>query len=370
MNSKEKIAIRVNELGQPIQEGRLLAKQAVFSDDFTPEENNAVALRAIHHPFQLAQLVSLSVQLLEEVLNHPDYEVFKLPKKRGGLRTITAPIGMTKKVQYRLNHYFQSYYSSIRPEVAYGFIRASSHDKTSPSIVGNAFVHVGKPHLYTLDLKDYFTSITAKQVYALLKSSLFGFNADIARALTLFVTYKGTLPTGSPTSPVIANFCSITLDQALQQFAQENGLLYSRYADDLTFSSDTLLTAEKREEIHQLIAAHGFKVNPKKERYRHPHQQHRVTGIIVNDKLNVDRTYLKKTRAMLHDLSVNGIAHATSKHFDEKVSSDHDSRCHQFAFRLKGRIDFIAQVRGKEDATAQKMKKDFWEVVEGLRVIK
>jgi RNA-directed DNA polymerase len=342
-----------------IEKGRLVATMALYDEDLTFEENKASLLLSITHPFQLAQLLRTPFSVLEKVLSHPEYDVFEIPKKRNGKRKITAPLGKTKTVQYRLNQLFQGYYSFIRPAVSYGFIRASSHDTTPPSIVGNAAVHVGKQHLYTLDLKDYFGNITTRQVYRLFTSEVFQFNTEIARAMALFVTYEGSLPTGAPTSPVIANFCTLELDAELNGFARNHGLRYSRYADDLTFSSDEFIPTEARLQLNLLIEAHGFLINQKKVRYRHPHQQHRVTGIIVNEKLNVDRKYLKNTRAMLHDFMSNGIAEATSKHFGFSETRKNDKAFLTFICRLRGRLDFITQVRGKDDPIALKMNTTF-----------
>ena len=329
------------------------------NDGLSYEGQLTLPLLSVEHPVHLTNILRERFTILDGIINAPAYEQFTIPKKRGGNRSITAPLNKTKAVQNRLNKYLQAYYSLLRPAASYGFIRASQHDTTPPSIMGNALPHVGQPHIYSLDLKDYFTNITTKQVVRLFQSHLFDFNKPIAQALTLLVTFEGHLPTGAPTSPVIANLCTLQLDHALMAFATENELNYTRYADDMTFSSKSFIDTEMRLSIHHLIEAHGFHINPKKIHYRHPHQQHRVTGIIVNKKLNIDRKYLKNTCAMAHDLATNGLEQATLKHF--KLAPSEVSTLHYQSFidHLMGRINFICQVRGKDDPRVVRMYAQF-----------
>ena len=347
MNSQKLLSI-AKEHREAVILGKLKQELFIKSNCSIDLEERAIRLLSLEHPVQLSRLLKKDFHLLESEINAPNYTIFAIKKKRGGKRIVTAPKGNTKAIQQRLNHFFQGYYSIIRPTASYGFVRASEFDQTPPSIAGNAQPHVGQPHLYSLDLKDYFTHITTKQVYALFRSELFQFNKPIAQAMTLLLTYNGSLPTGAPTSPVIANFCTFQLDDQLMNFAAENGLNYTRYADDMTFSSLSFITPETRLSLHQLIESHGFHIHPKKIHYRHPHQQHRVTGVIVNEKLNVDRKYIKITRAMVHDLSANGLAIATQNHFRLQRDPFH-SEITRFIHTLQGRISFIQSIRGKHD---------------------
>ncbi|MDG0973348.1 MAG: reverse transcriptase family protein [Crocinitomicaceae bacterium] len=326
-----------------------------------------LAILSLEHHFQLVCLLRQQFTVVEDIVNSPKYEVFTLQKKRGGKRVITAPIYGTKYAQFRLNEFLQGYYSLIRPASSYGFVRASEHDTTPPSIVGNAMPHVAQPHIYSLDLKDYFSNITTKQVYRLFQSELFDFNQTIAQTLTLLVTYEGCLPTGAPTSPVIANFCTLLLDHELMDFAAQNELNYTRYADDMTFSSQEFIRPEIRSTIDQLIEGHGFLINPKKVHYRHPHQQHRVTGVIVNKKINVDRKYMKATRAMVHDLCTNGAADATQNHY-RLERPPFDTEIERFVNKLGGRISFIRSVRGNLDPTAMAFYLSFQDALEKLEM--
>jgi RNA-directed DNA polymerase len=221
-------------------------------------------------------------------------------------------------------------------------------------------VHTGKKTVLNIDLENFFPSISAKTVKNIFSNAPFNFNNQISTALALLFTYKGKLPQGAPTSPVISNFVCLQLDHDLITWSRMNNINYSRYADDLTFSADTFISQEKQQEIRQIINKFHFVVNEKKWRQRAKNRKQTVTGLTVNSKVNVDRRYLKKVRAMLHDLSANGIEIATINHLrlDEKASKEQERK---FLFRLQGSIGFIGQVRGKSDAIYQSMQNKFKE---------
>ena len=166
-----------------------------------------------------------------------------------------------------------------------------------------------------MDLSNFFPNISGSRVKNLFKGSIFKFPENLSITLTLLCTYKGSLPIGAPTSPVISNFICIEMDNHLMKYCKEKNITFSRYADDLTFSSDEYFTQESIEEIEKIISSHNFIINRDKFRIQNAQRQQTVTGIVVNEKLNVDRRYLKKVRAMLHSLQVNGLQKAGELHF-------------------------------------------------------
>jgi RNA-directed DNA polymerase len=181
------------------------------------------------------------------------------------------------------------------------------------SIVTNAKPHIGKKNILVIDLKDFFTTIRAKRVKNLFSS--WGINDEIASTLALLCTYKGTLPMGAPTSPILSNLCSYELDLKLMQFCELNHVTYSRYADDLTFSSNENISDELIQSIIQLIRENGFEINYKKLRRIGSNRKQKITGIIVNEKLSVERKLKKRLRAIEHDIKLNGMAKAAERHF-------------------------------------------------------
>lgn len=174
----------------------------------------------------------------------------------------------------------------------------------------------------------------------------------------MLTTYERKLPIGAPTSPVISNFICLKLDNDLKEFCNTNGLSFSRYADDLTFSNDTLISNDTVLDIINLIKRNIFHINEKKLRLKSSNRKQTETGLIVNEKVNVDRKLLKMIRAMLHAMTTNGIDKATQRHFNMKGEVETKHRA-KFINRLEGYINFIGQVRGKNDEFYFKQKTSF-----------
>jgi RNA-directed DNA polymerase len=325
--------------------------------NFKKHELNALFFLSIETPIELCRFFKISIFQLEELINQPVYTTYTIKKKKGGLRQISAPEQRIKKIQKQLNYFLQAYYLMIKPAEVHGFVVNPHYRGTYCNILENAKPHIGKKQVLNVDLKDFFPSISSLQVKELFTSEIFNFNEEIAIALTLLTTYESALPIGSPASPVISNFICLQLDHELRNFAKENDLVYTRYADDLTFSSDTFISSDNILDIINLIKKNNFQFNDKKLRLKSSNRKQVVTGLTVNKKVNVDRALLKKIRAMLHDLSVNGIEKATQTHFKLKNADVHHKD--KFINKLQSYINFVGQVRGKYDIIYIKFKTTF-----------
>jgi RNA-directed DNA polymerase len=322
--------------------------------NFKRHESNAMLFLSTEKAPELCRLLKTPFFQLEELLNKPDYKCFTIKKKKDGTRQICAPVKQLKAIQKRLNYYLQAYYLWIKPDEVHGFVINPYYRRSYCNIVENAKAHVNKKHVLNIDLKDFFHNISARQVKELFSSASFNFNDQIASALTLLTTYAGKLPVGAPSSPVISNFICLQLDSDLTIFCRQNNLTYSRYADDLTFSADTDISTDIVLDIINLIKKNHFKINAKKVRLKSYNHKQTVTGLTVNKKVNVDRRLLKKIRAMLHDLTTNGIEKAVQRHF--KIEDIEPGHREKFIYRLVGYINFIGQVRGKKDPLYLKKK--------------
>ena len=264
----------------------------------------------------LGQLRFLSFARQTATTSH--YVRFHISKKAGGERLISAPMPRLKRAQYWiLQHILEQL--ALHP-AAHGFCQGRS-------IVTNAQPHVGTAVIINFDLQDFFPSISYKRVKGLFRS--FGYSESVATILGLLCTeplvetveldgktyYVALsdrhLPQGAPTSPAIANLLCRRLDRRLTQMAEAIGFTYTRYADDLTFSTSS-------DHLHQIcnllkrtasIVAHeGFTIHPEKTRVLRRSRQQEVTGIVVNDKLNIDRETLKRFRATLYQIEKDGLA--------------------------------------------------------------
>ncbi len=332
---------------------------------FHRHELNAMLLLNNEKPVALSQFLKCSFRNLETLINQPTYKHYTIAKKKGGTRDIFSPEDNLKRIQKRLNYYLQAYYLYIKPKEVHGFVVNPHYMGTYYNIVGNAAAHTQKKVVLNIDLKDFFPSISAKRVKDLFASSYFNFNDQIAKALALLTTYQGKLPAGAPTSPVISNFVCLSLDHDLSAFCKAHNLAFSRYADDLTFSSNIAISNDQILDIINIIKKNHFEINEKKLRLKSSNRKQIVTGLTVNEKVNVDRKLLKKIRAMLHDFTRNGIDSATKNHFNLKSASATEHRT-KFIQRLQGYINFVGLVRGKNDALYLRSKRSFDEMLIGV----
>lgn len=303
-------------------------------------------------------LFKIHLRCIEKVINEPNYISFSIPKKKGGNRLIQSPESDLKKIQMKLNFYLQQYYHWIRPDGIYGFVINPNKKEKICNIVENAKVHTNQKYVLNLDLKDFFPSIKAYRVKELFLSEYFKFSDSVATALALLTTYEGKLPIGAPTSPVLSNFICLELDAELITFCNKNQINFSRYADDLTFSSNIEITEDIINIILEIIKKNQFSINAKKTRLKSSNSKQTVTGLVVNKKVNVDRKTIKMVRAMLYDASNNGITIAAIKHLKLDRNADVVDVSY-FLNRLDGYINFISQVKGDDDLLVLKFKSEF-----------
>ena len=289
-------------------------------------------------------------------INKPIYFKFTIPKKKNGVRVIQAPNEELKQIQKKLNYYLQALYYRVKPDCVHGFIKMPKAETVKRTIVSNGSAHAGSKFLLNLDIKDFFSSITAKQVKTTLMQKPFNLNEEVSTLIALLGTYEKVLPTGSPSSPVLANIVCYEIDKEFENLCQKYNIRYTRYADDLSFSCDTFIEKEFIYACQALLATYNFQLNEDKIRLQSSKSKQTVTGIVVNQKVNVDRKYIRNLRAILHHWELNGLGKAAAKHFGT-VKLDSFS----LIPKLKGQIEFVGQVRGKDDLIYQKLKIKFEE---------
>lgn len=330
-------------------------------------EFRALALLAVQQPSHLCNLLHISFHKLEKILHNPKYAEFYILKKNKSGRRIHAPNKNLKLLQRRLNLYLQAWYSCIRPKISNGFTKNYKKGKYNCNIYSNAMPHRHKKHVLNIDLKDFFSSINAKTIYQLFTSSLFRFKPEIAKILTLLTTHKGMLPTGAPTSPVLSNFFCYNLDLALWQHCKKNQINYSRFADDFTFSANKYFTIQQVEGIKAIIQQNRFVINPEKIRLHSSAKRQLVTGLVVNNKVNVNRKFIRKIRAVLHDAEFHGIAKAAATYFKETHADE--MLQNKFMNSISGGIAFVGQIRGFDDVIYKRYKNKLeWVAIKNNRI--
>ncbi len=298
------------------------------------------------------------------------YKSFNIAKRSGTKRRIDAPATALKILQRKLNQVLQYVYPA-KPSV-HGFIQ-------NKSILTNARTHLRRRFVLNVDLKDFFPSINFGRVRGMFMSNPYNFNPEVATVLAQICCFNNQLPQGAPTSPTISNMICGRLDDQLQRLARRHQCLYTRYADDITFSthlskfpeklakfSDDTGKADIGIELLNIIKSNGFNINPKKIRLQTRSRRQQVTGITVNKIVNVRRNYINQIRAMLHAWKKYGLDAAEEeflRRYDKKRRSPVKSKV-SFSNVVKGKIEYLGMVKGKEDPTYLKFYDQFCELAE------
>jgi len=260
---------------------------------------------ARHLDVSMGKLQALAEQLDREREHTALYHSWEQSKKSSGTRPIDAPREKLKRVQKRVNGTILQ--QLIVHPAARGGVRGRD-------LLSNVTPHIGKRTVDTYDLENFFLTVTSKRVYEFFCSV--GCAPDVARLLTRITTFKGRLPQGAPTSPMLAVLVAgsgnnNSLYQRLQKLADKNNGDFTIYIDDITMSGAAHLPRLSGT-IERIVQQSGFKINQKKTRFREPHEQQTVTGIVVNKKPNVPRKERRRIRTVLHHYKNTGVQNETN----------------------------------------------------------
>lgn len=301
------------------------------------------------------------------------YQTFQIKKKAGGTRTIFAPNEGLKAIQSCLSLILGTLYQANAS--ATGFVRGRS-------IFDNAKIHVGQHYVFNIDLKDFFPSIDQARVWGRLKLAPFNLGEKNGRQILANIIAKlcchefdvermdvsgewkkekrSVLPQGAPTSPVISNLICEKLDKRLVGIAKRFGLKYSRYADDITFSSLHYVYHRQGDffkEVERVINDQNFHIKESKTRIQGEGYRQEVTGLVVNDKVNVRKRYVKELRKWLYLWETYGYE-KTYVFF--RISYLKDGRSNasskpDMSKVMAGKLDFLKMIRGAQDPLYRKL---------------
>lgn len=320
---------------------------------------------SIYHPFTEKQLNFYCNP------NHTfhRYRQFKIKKKSGGTRLITAP--RTRSFRMMLSAVNQLFRSMYTPsEYAMGFT-------VGRSVKSNASSHVGMNYILNVDLKDFFPSIHQARIWKRLQVPPFNFSQPIASLLAGLCCMKETqedkrsnkkdiyvLPQGAPTSPIITNMICDKLDFYLSRLAKRFNMKYTRYADDITFSSMHYVYGKGGKfmlELERIIKEQGFVINESKTRLQKKGDRQEVTGIIVNEKPNVTQNYVRDIRNILYMWDRYGYNVAYRKFFPKyKVEKGHIKKGNPDLINvIGGKLMYLKMVKGENDSVYTRLHDRF-----------
>ena len=312
----------------------------------------AAGLPVLCTPADVAAAMEISVSKLRWLAWHSEaptrthYVYFDIPKKSGGTRRLAAPHQQLAKAQ----HWILTSVLNVLPthECAHGFV--AQH-----SVVTNAAPHVGSSVVINTDLTDFFPTITFARVAGLFRR--IGYSPAVSTILALICTecprqavrmadqtyFAATgpraLPQGACTSPSISNQIAHKLDRRMAAMAQKLGWRYTRYADDLTWSTigePLPSVGYVLARIRHMVEDEGFRINHAKTRIQRRSQQQSVTGVVVNDRPGVSRATIRRVRSILH--------HAKQTSLAEQNRDEHS----HFESWLAGMIGWISMVNPEQ----------------------
>lgn len=315
------------------------------------------------------------------------YRSFHIPKKSGGNRTIHAPRNDLLNLQKVLNTILQSVYEPR------SFVTGFIPDK---SIIDNAKIHRNSRFVFNTDIKDFFPSIDLHRIRAVLKLPPFNLNGNREKLAYIIsnlccckiavdrygevgdivTVEKQVLPQGAPTSPIISNIVAQKLDRRLNGLAKKMGARYSRYADDVTFSSSKNIFREDgefRKELNRIITDQNYIINENKTRIQANSFRQEVTGLVVNDDVNVRRRYVKQLRMWLYYWETYGLEKSKKIFFKDYFTNQiyKKGSINEPGFAksekgsiymvnvIRGRLEFLKMVRGETDSLYMKLRNRF-----------
>lgn len=242
----------------------------------------------------LSEQMSISEQLLYLLTNKKEfyYRREMIPKKDGSKRNLDIPILNLKVVQRWILKEILEHIKVSKQAMAFV--------PNKNGLCENAESHKKNLFLLEMDIENFFGTITEKQVFSLFRH--IGYNNDVAAILTNLCVYKGYLPQGAVTSPYIANLVCYNLDARIEGYCSRRDIIYTRYADDLTFSSNNRLLLNKVEKfVKYIVEDEGFKIKEQKTRYLSNDVKKTVTGITINDNsVHVDKRFKRRLRAQIY----------------------------------------------------------------------
>ena len=270
----------------------------------------------------------LNIKTLYSISNRIErnYKIYKIKKHNGKYRTIYSPSPLLKKIQRnilknilnerKISKYAKAYHKNI-------------------SLKDNASPHINKKIILKLDIIDFFENIEYPLIYEKSFNEVF-FPKSIGHLLTYLCTYESRLPQGAPTSSYISNLVMKDFDEEIGKWCENNNISYTRYSDDMTFSGDfnpSTIIKKVRKELYK----YNLKINNKKIHVITNSQQQNVTGIIVNNKLQVSSKYRNKIRQEIYYIKKYGIKeHLKKINFQDSTS--------KYLNSLYGRINYVLSI--------------------------
>jgi RNA-directed DNA polymerase len=283
----------------------------------------------IYNTSHLSVLVGYKKEYIKKAALHTKYfyRDFEIVKRNGKKRPISEPLPSLKEIQHWILKKIL-YNIPVSP-----FAKAY---KPNISLIENLKFHRNQPKVFTLDLENFFPSITIDSVEKIF--SELGYSKSISDLLAKLCTRDGSLPQGAPTSPSLSNLIFVDADAMISDYCIQRKIRYTRYADDLSFSGD-FDEKELFDKVNGIIEKMNFKINTAKTKLMTPGNRQTVTGIVVNEKPQVVFHKRNELRQAMYYIQKFGIdEHREYREINQRNFLEH----------LLGKINFVLQINPKD----------------------
>lgn len=266
------------------------------------------------------------------------YRKIVLTKRSGGLRTLYAPDILLKTVQRNILRNVLSHFPLSPFATAY---------REKCSTLDNARPHVEHKQILKLDIENFFDSITFIHVYRLFRKT--ELPVAVVTLLTHLCCYRDALPQGAPTSPTISNLIMQRFDDSIGKWCRERGIVYTRYCDDMTFSGD-FDARQLKNKVRGLLRDMGLTLNVRKSRLITAARRQTVTGIVVNQKLQLARDIRRKLRQEVYFCQRFGVeSHLMRTGAFSPQANQREQRL-RYLQSLQGKIAYLLQINPSDAA--------------------
>ena len=300
------------------------------------------------------------------------YYSFEIPKSSGGHRKIDAPIPQLSMIQRRLANVLTACVLEIeksepvKSHLAHGYL-------PKRSILTNAKNHKKRRFVFNIDLKDFFPSLNFGRVRGyFIADARFKLHKDVATIIAQISCHENSLPQGSPCSPILSNLLTNFLDVRIARLAKDKKVTYSRYVDDITFSTNARVFPEAiaiqstvtsnawnvGSKLAKQVTRAGFTINTAKTRMQLRGSRQTATGLMLNEKVNIRPEYYRDTRSMAHSLFKSGMAYKKSA-----ATLSGGPKTPFFSLepvnlnQVEGRLNHIAYIKDMADLRSESEKK-------------
>lgn len=304
------------------------------------------------------------------------YTTFSIRSRSGRVREVSAPRASLKIVQRKIARLLNEFLRDSK--IAHGYVPGRS-------VATNVLPHCSKRYVFSIDFENFFSSIHFGRVRGIFEEKTFGHSREVATALANLCCHRKVLPQGAPTSPPLSNLVCRSLDRDLRRLAHMSGCEVSRYADDLTFSTNrsdfpslialgtgSIARPRPSTELQELIKKHGFALNEQKTRLTGRSRRQVVTGIVVNKVPRPPIAFRKRAEVAIFLWRKLGVEAAEA--FARKEAASRHRRPGRelptLAKWLEGGLRYWSMVSGSNDPEFRRAFRAYRRIVPETRLLR